>query len=309
MKVPEGLSSSAISELYVIPPISNDYVDTEAEFVVPRPNFSSITEQAQVKIQKLDSRRWIAINSSPSEVWPRIQHFLEENKIETTMTDPANGEIETAWLVLKDESSSKDRYHIKVEQGIHANSSEIHVIQVTVTNAVPGNGKINWPATSVNPEREKWLVDKLASYLTADDKAGATLLAQSVGGARKVDFIQPYQSEPFLVFTLDMERVWASVGGAVSQHPFAMVDLNRSEGTYQVTFDPTPVDKEKPGFFCRLFWCDKRAAAAREKNLLHYQLQIHSTDNNEVKLFVKSASGEALPIKDAEKLLSILRNQ
>jgi len=309
MKVPEGKDTSAISELFVIPPISNEYVDTEKEFEAPRPSFTSSTEQALVKIQKLDNRRWIAISSGLSEVWPRVQHFLQENKIETTLADPGTGQIETAWLTLKEDAGSKDRYQIKIEPGIHANSSEIHIIQVTVNTETPASGNINWPAASINPDREKWLLDKLASYLTQDDKSGASLVAQSVGGARKVEFVQPYQADPFLVFTLDRGRTWASVGGALNQHPLAMVDSDQDKGVYQFTFDPTPLDNEKPGFFCRLFGCDKRAEKKREKNLQHYQLQIIALDANEIKVFVQNENGGALPYGEAQKLLSLIRNQ
>jgi len=309
MKVPEHMDSGSISELFVIPPISNEYVDTEKEFEAPRPNLNSSTEQTPIKIQKLDNRRWIAINAGVSEVWPRVQHFLQENKIEATLTDPASGEIETAWLTLKEDAANKDRYQIKIEPGIHANSCEIHIIQVTVSNETPASDHINWPSMSVNPEREKWLLDKLANYLTQDDKSGASLVAQSVGGARKVDFVQPYQADPFLVFSLDEDRAWASVGGALNQYPFAIVDLNRGTGVYQFSYDAMPIDKDKPGFFCRLTGCVKRAAAKRKKNLLHYQLQVITLDTKEVKVMIKSDHGELLPYQEAEKLLSLIKNQ
>ena len=309
MKVPDQMDSGGISELFVIPPISNEYVDVDKEFEAPRPDFTSSTEQALVKIQKLDKRRWIAMNASLSEVWPRVQHFLEENKIETTLVDPANGEIETTWLMLKEDASARDRYQIKIEPGIHANSCEIHITQVTVASEIPASSHINWPAASVNPEREKWLLDKLASYLTQDDKSGASLVAQSAGGARKVEFVQPYQADPFLVFTLDKERVWASVGGSLNRHPFAIVDADQGKSVYQFTYDPTPIDNEKPGFFCRLFGCDKRAMARREKNLQHYRLQVIVMEASEIKVFIQNENGETLPYRDAQKLLSLIRSQ
>ena len=308
MQVPENLDSQTVSELFVIPPISNEYVDTEKEFEVPRPDFISSSQQAEIRIQKLDARRWIAVNANASEVWPRVQHFLDENKIPSVANNAVSSEIETEWLKLSDESSTRDRYKIRIEQGIHANSSEVHVIQITASPDAAVKGNISWPATSVNPEREKWLLDKLAVYLTKDDKSGASLLAQSVGGARKVEFVQPYQADPFLVFSLDMDRTWASIGGALGQYPYAIVDSDRNLGIYHLSYDPTPADNEKPGFFCRLIGCDKRAMKKRLKNLQYYRLQAVTFSPKEIRVFIQNNNGEALPRKEAEKLLSLIRS-
>jgi outer membrane protein assembly factor BamC len=308
MKVPDNLDSSAISELFVVPPISNEYVDIDKRFEAPRPGFISSSQQTQVTIQKLDARRWIAMNVNASEVWPRVQRFLEENKMPVIPASAAVGEIETGWLVLDGEPSSRDRYKIRVEQGIHASSCEIHIIQITVASSDTAQGQVNWPAASVNPDREKWLLDKLANYLTRDDKSGASLLAQSLGGPRKVEFVQPYQADPFLVFTLDMDRTWASLGGALGKHPYAVVDADRDAGIYHFSYDPTPPDDGKHGFFCRLIACDKRANDERIKNLQYYRIQVVNFNTNEIRVFVQNSAGEALPHREAEKLLTLIRN-
>lgn len=308
MKVPENMDSSAVSELFVIPPISNEYIDTEKEFEVPRPNFISSSVQAEIRIQKLDTRRWIAVNANASDIWPRVRHFLDENNIPATSNKTAVGEIETQWMTLADESTTRDRYKIRIEQGIHANSSEIHIIQSTASADAVAQGDVSWPASSVKPEREKWLLDKLAVYLTKDDKSGASLLAQSVGGARKVEFVQPYQADPFLVFMLDMDRTWASIGGALGKYPYAIIESDRNKGIYHLSYDPTPIDNEAPGFFCRLIACDTRAIKKRIKNLQYYQLQLVAYGPNEIRVFIQTSNAEALPYKDAEKLLSLIRN-
>ena len=307
MQVPENLDGSAISELYVVPPISNEYVDVDKEFDVPRPDFIGSSAQAEVKIQKLEQRRWITMNSSPSEVWPRVQDFLDENKIPMMPASGAVGEIETEWLVLSGENASRDRYKIRVEQGIHTNSSEIHVIQLTVAANAAKQG-VSWPAVSVNPEREKWLLDKLAVYLTQGQKPGASLLAQSLGNSRKVDFVQPYQADPFLVFALDMDRTWASIGGALGKYPYAIVKADRDNGLFYFSYDTMPLDTEEPGFFCRLTHCDERAKQERIDNLQYYRLQIVAVNTNEIKIFVQNNEGETLPHRDAEKLLTLIRN-
>jgi outer membrane protein assembly factor BamC len=226
MKVPKELDSSAISELFVIPPISNEFVDLEVEFETPRSSFDASREKAQVKIQKLDNRRWILINSSPAIIWPRIKGFLEENQLSLAFEDPITGKMETGWLVLKDEPETKDRYRFQVEQGLHISTTEIHVRQITTSTQTPGGGNINWPSASSNPEREKWIIDKLAAYLAQNDTAPVSLVAQSIGRVQKVSYVQPYQSEAYILMSLDRERVMASVGGALNKAPFAVEDTH-----------------------------------------------------------------------------------
>jgi outer membrane protein assembly factor BamC len=309
MKVPASLDAGAISELYVIPTISNEYVDTEAEFEAPKPDFKSAVDQSQVRIQKLDQQRWIAINVSPSEIWPRVQHFLVESRIGTASADPATGKIETVWLTPLGNSTSHDRYQISVEQGLRSNACEIHVIHLAVDGVVPGSGKVDWPAASTDREKEKWLLDTLAKYLTQEDKSGASLLAQSVGGSQKVEFMQPLQTEPFLSFTLDKARTWASVGGALKQFPFVITNSDSTSGKYSISYDPKPLDMGKPGFFCRLTGCKKREQAAREQGLQHYWVLMDNPDEQHCRVFVRSESGKALPAHDAEKVLSLIKKQ
>ena len=195
MQVPANLSASAITELLVIPPISNEYLDADKEFEAPRPHLVTGNTAIEVKIQKLDARRWIVINNPPNVVWARVKHFLDEKQFALAEVDAVMGLMETDWLKLDNEPDTKDRYRLKLEQGIHPNTTEIHVTQITVAASVPGTGSVNWPANSMNPDREKWMLDQLSNYLAVDDKVSYSLLAQAIAGAKKIEIIQPYQGE------------------------------------------------------------------------------------------------------------------
>jgi len=310
MKVPRELDSSAISELFVIPPISNEFVDLESNFEVPRSSFEGAREKAQVKIQKLDNRRWILVNSSPATVWPRIKRYLEVNQLTLASEDALNGKLETVWLTLKDEPDSKDRYRFVVEQGLHASTTEVHILQITAAFATPGGGNINWPPVSTNPEREKWMIENLAGYLAQEDSAPVSLLAQSIGRAQKVSFVQPYQGEAFILMTLDRERVLASVGGALNQLPFAIEDTHRSRGYFYASYDPEYrelAEEKAPGFFARLFYSHNREESKRNAKLLHYRIQIEPVAEQEMRILVRDREGNELPSQERDRLLQKIR--
>jgi outer membrane protein assembly factor BamC len=99
LKVPSDLDSSALGELYVIPPITEvDEVfrPDSTRYTVPRPQpLATNMLEEQVRIQRLGSDRWILINVPPGEVWPRVRNFLSLNGLTVERADIGLGLIET----------------------------------------------------------------------------------------------------------------------------------------------------------------------------------------------------------------------
>ncbi len=307
MSVPEELDDSAITELFVIPPVSNDYVDPDVEFEAPRHSMIEAREVAQVKIQKLGTRRWIAINSPPGGVWPQVNSYLDEQSIKVAHSDAVTGEIETVWLRLKEEPETKDRYRLSVQQGLHPNTTEIHIVQITVDRMVPAEGKVNWPDTSMNANREAWMLNKLANHLARQQGDSISLLAQAIGGDRKVELVRPYQGDPFLLVYLDMDRTWATVSGAVSDQAMRLDEMVESERLLKVTFDPSwrPEDGEdEDGFFSRFF---DFGDDDDNEGLRRYHIYLEEFDQNEIRVYVKDSNGNPVPHQEAAKILSYIR--
>jgi len=224
--------------------------------------------------------------------------------------DPLTGKMETTWLALKDKPESKDRYRFHVEQGLHLSTTEIHIRQITAASTTPGAGNVNWPAVSTNPEREKWMVDKLAAYLALEDASPVSLLAQSIGRSQKVSYVQPYQGEAFILMTLDKERVMASVGGALNRLPFTVEDTHRSMGFIYASYDPEyqeNMEQKEPGFFARLFGAEKREAAKISGRTLHYRIQIEEIAAEEMRILVRDREGKELPSQERDRLLQKIR--
>lgn len=305
-----GGRSPAISEMFVIPGVGNEYIDAEKEFEVPKPKKSAI-DTTVVKLQTLHERQWISMSGSPGKVWPLVLRFFDGESLGLSVTDPANGHIETVWLQLKNHESGQDKYRVVLEQGLQPAHTEIHVTQVS--SVITGNhGDVtDWPKHSDHPERAKWLMEKLANYLANQEDGGVSLLAQTISYKPKVQFIKIYQGEAFLDFSIDFDRVWASVGGALTTHPFAIEDVNRSEGVFDISYDPEPLPDaaESPGFFSRLFGAEKRAKEKRLKNLHHYRIYITEGPDSGYHVYIRTRNNEKLPPEILDKLLQLLRNQ
>ncbi|GAB3093225.1 outer membrane protein assembly factor BamC [Aestuariicella hydrocarbonica] len=344
MKLPAGVSEQGIQQLYVVPQISNKEVDFSGTFEVPRPQaLSDSAFTDRVKIQKLGEKRWILVSASPAEVWPQVRSFLSRNNLEVVYTDATNGVIETGWLKFKGDEEFKDKYRLQIEQGVQPDSTEIHVLHMSVAQDTPGRGQVNWPASSANLEREAWMMDELAATIASDGGSGqaASLLAQTIGLSGKVN-LEAGQGEPYLHLMLDYARAWATVGHAVNQDGFTLWESDDVVGVYYVNFDPAATEEgdDEPGFFSGLFGGDEEPRASSPYSLrevlAHLQLddtaenrQIFSSvsstsaeklkdvpgylvvvrgSGDDIKVRIRDGYARNLPARDAKKLLNIIRN-
>ena len=260
--IPLDMSQTSLEPLFDIPKIEEDSV-LLAIVDVPRPNKVSINAgDENVRIQTLGSRQWIVIDSPPEQVWPRVLEFLAENDVDVTIKKPTEGLIETDWLAFEDDTVTKNKYRIRIEQSLRRGSAEIHVIHNMVPLSVEVGGQLTWPQTSVNAERETWMVEELAGNLV--DVAGYTgvsLMAQSIMSKPKTKLVGNDSIAPYIEFNVDYGRSWASLGLALEKDGFTVTHIDSDAGLYFFNYDSEYKEKDdkEPGFFSRLFSGKKSA--------------------------------------------------
>ncbi len=307
--LPEGANPEVLNELYVVPKVAateNGLIDDEGEYVVPRPaDVSANVHEELVKIQRLGNDRWVMINSGPSEVWPRVRGWLASNNIYVVYADASQGLIETAWLRFKDDNENKDKYQIRIEQGVQLNSTEIHVKHLRVAADAPADGEVNWPDQSIDKEREAWLTDALANSIASGEVGTtASMVAQAIGGDAKVELMFRDVSEPYMVIDLLYRRAWATVATALTKGGFQTLDSDRDRGVLNVTYlaSRKQSEDEERGFFGSLF-----GSSDAEEEPQFFQVQVRQAgDAAEVRFL--SESGTQLPKLRAEEMLRELRN-
>lgn len=318
--LPEGVEGENLGQLFVVPPIKNTGSSAAVAFEVPRPASSEASSELrnEVKIQILGDRRWIAVNSAPGVVWPRVLAFLSEKGLSVAAETPSQGIIETDWLRLKDDASGKDRYRIQLQQGIRANTTEVHVLQISYTLAASSDGDVAWPAKSADQTREEWMVKEISAYLAKEDTTGSSMLAQAIGtNGNKVDLVS--SADPYLAMKMDAARAWASVGGALNRDGFHIENANREQGKWHVTYsaaqaklaaassENTPSEAESPGVFSRIgkafgIGSDSDQAA----DAAGYQVVLKEMGASVVHVSVCDNDGKPLPERDAERVLRLI---
>lgn len=258
VEVPKGMSVTSLEELYLVPNIQvkDEFGDSLelGEYEVPRPReFTTDKSGVAVKIQSQLERRWIFLNASTSQVWPQTQSFLSQSDFEVILSDANKGVIETGWMQFKNDLSTKSRFRIDIEKGIHPDTTEVHVRQIELPSGEELPADFTWPALSDNADREKFVVDNLARALAENvDNKAASLMGQNVGGKDRVEYANT-NNEPQLKIRLPWERAYASLASSVKSEAFTYWDQDGDRRLFYLGYKPGTI-KEK-GFFRKLaFW-------------------------------------------------------
>jgi len=312
MKLPEGVEQQHIEQLYRVPAISRTEDEVATAFEIPRPQ--ALSDNAftdKVKIQKLGAKRWILVSATPAEVWPQVRGFLSRNNLEVVYTDATTGTIETGWLKFKGDDESKDKYRLQIEQGVQPESTEIHVLHMSVPNDVPGRGQINWPTSSINQEREAWMRDELAATIASDNSGAqaASLLAQTIGLSDKVT-VDSSGAEPILKLSLAHSRAWATVGHAVKQGGFTLWEQDDAVGVFYVDYEKLEEDSE-PGFFSGWLGGDDEedvSSSPYSLNQVLTHLQLNDSDGSR-DIFSSVSSSESEPLESVPGFLVVVRGE
>ena len=243
MRVPEGMDSEVVGELYRIPEVGqvNEY-QLDTSFKVPRAQVQiSDNNEGEVKIQRLGDDSWILISVPPGETWPRVRNFLATSGIPTASANASSGIIESGWVGLIDSPDILQQFRFKLEQGVQLNTTEIEVQQRQyAADAMPPQLPA-WLEVSDDADMESLMRTNLAEALAEVQNMGsASLLGQEIGAAVKVVLETPANQTPYLRLMLPRDRAWASIGYALDTVSFDEVTRDSDSGTANFEFYEEP---------------------------------------------------------------------
>ena len=297
--VPAGLEGAVMGQIYPIPTIPLDSVELVA-YEVPRPQPASVnTFEQLVKIQAIEGKRWVLINVSPSEVWPRVRNILNRNGIPSSKAEGSTGIIESVWVNFASDGENTHRFRFVIAPGVQIDSTEISVLH---QEAVKGAQDLaEWPQESYSDTRESDMLSLVANDLASTTEyASVSLLAQDIGGAAKVEIVTPEVADPYISVQLSFDRTWASISYSADRGGFVIVDKNRTDGVIYVIYSAVTNDEE--GFFKRWFG---GGAGDEILNVTYHVLIEPGDDNIEVRII--GPDGAGLNKAESLRLLKVLR--
>lgn len=254
LQLPPEIQSNALHNSYRVPGIESHIV-LPGKFSVPQPDpLIKDAEQGVVRIQKMGDARWVLLDGSPGQIWPRLRGFLNLGGFPVARTDAVNGIIETSWVQPKLDNQPRERYRFRIEQGVQRGTSEIYVLQ-----SVVDTGDSRWPRGSFSEEREQKMTLALAQYLADSEAASSVsmLAERNVDAGGRIFLVGGPQSHIKLLLPFD--RSWASLANAIEKAGFVIDDRNRSEGRYWITIAEEGAESQ----WFRRFVKDKDSEAKR----------------------------------------------
>lgn len=314
--VPEGLDEPDFVDIMVIPNVidSRGIAGQVADLELPDA-LSTTFGIEQIVLKKLGDERWIFLDAQPAVIWPKLLLFCASNNIQIETAQPRKGIVESTWVTAKAgttpealesiisgtgavgaELSELHKFRLTIEPGIRSGSSEVYLSH---RHALPGGtGKPNWNGDSDNLEMENELLTKIAYYLgeTINDPVISVMAIENRG--EKAELI-PDRVKPLLLYKLDFDRAWATVGGALENARLEVADLDRSAQVYYVLYDES---REKaPGFLRRFFEDETEANSANR-----YMVRL---DERPEAIQVSILKNESTPADAliAERLLKIIK--
>ena len=299
LTIPAGINAHSIDDNYAIPPIS-DRSELTGEFVIPRPeSLGDEVNREAVRINRLGEEQWILVNVSPGQVWPRLRSFFSLGGVGILRADAVRGILETAWIQPVDTNLPKERYQLKVEQGVQRGTSEVRVKQMAISAGS------DWPTQSSSSAREDALVEQLSQFLadSAIDSSVSMLADQAHNASGRVTIEQKKGQQPYIELQLPYYRAWASLGLAIKKAGFIEDDLDATQQVYYVRYVHPEDEEEEDGWFSGWFSDDEE----EEAQGVAYFVRIKQLDEQRVKITVELQSGAAMAEGEADKLLKLIK--
>ncbi|KGE05300.1 outer membrane protein assembly factor BamC [Pseudohaliea rubra] len=298
--VPADMDSTALEELYAIPPVQSDLL-LAGEFEVPRPDpLAAGSAEQLVRIQKLGDDSWALIGVAPGQLWPQVRSFLSAAGVQVARADARQGIIDTDWLQLQD-ASGESRFRFRIERGVQRGSSELHVLQKSRLGEDD-----EWPAVSDDRAQEADMLRGVAQYLAnSAETAPVSMMAdQAISAGGRVSLEEADDGETYIALGLPFNRAWASLALAVEDAYFEITDRDRSAGRYYLRFLGPDKDDEG-GWFDWLTGGKERDPLADRRFLL--TVDAVNGDGVEIRL-AQDDDGDPLEKRQHQSLLAKIQS-
>ena len=340
LEIPPDLTSDRINDRMSVPDNFGGVSTSYSEYVTdrklrgvdgaatPAVGGSVLPEMQDIEVRRDGDVRWLAVNATVEEVWPRVIDFWQENGILMAEEDPTVGVMRTSWLenraeisrdIVTDtirkvfdglyETGTRDQYRVRLER-TERDTTEIYMTHFGMEEQVvqdPGGGVQNtvWVPRERDPELEIEMMRRLMVFLgAADERARAALAA---GSRRQLTRSQMLKTRDGVQLMIDdsFSRSWRLIGLALDRVGFAVEDRNRSEGIYYVRYnDPSQEEADKGWLSGLAFWSDDK----KVDKVNRYQVRVSSLDDRTV-VYVADDKGQRSESPTATRILTLLKEQ
>lgn len=235
--VPADKDSYIIDDLLVIPDLSTATEDTFVQ--APRPRPLQGNPDQSVVIQRMNTSSWAVIDTSVSQVWPRVRQYWLEKGIELSLENPVDGLLDTEWFIEDGNVETQEKFRVLVEPGFQDESAEVSLIHLSVPQDQEVFNQVNWPGQSMDPEYADEILNEISVFLANDIRnyqaSTVSFLAGNVSSEGRAALLTEGGIN-MLHLNADFERSFAAVGRALERAGIEIIDENELEGSFSVSF-------------------------------------------------------------------------
>ena len=240
----------------------------------PNATPAPVVNNADIRMERLGSERWIAVKQTPETLWPQLQAFWKERGLALVADDAAAGVMETDWVENRAKlpqdfirstlgrlldplysTGERDKFRTRVERV--SGGSEIYIshrgMQEVYNSALKDS--TTWQSRPTDTQLEGEFLQRLMVKLGSQTelaKASVAATATSPNLPTRARLLEG-RSSPTLQVDDGFDRAWRRVGLALDRGGFTVEDRDRSQGVYFVRYiDASTVSKEDPSFFSKL---------------------------------------------------------
>jgi outer membrane protein assembly factor BamC len=335
LEIPPDLTAGSFDNAMDVPPLGgtttySEYLGEKSKRVQIASSGNVLPEVKDVKLRREGNNRWLEINASPQQVWPKVVGFWRSQGILLVEQDPTTGIMKTDWLENRAEirkdfvtkmlrkvadglyaTALRDQYRVRIEPGLNPGTTDLYLTHRAMeerfrTNALGEETSTIWEPAPTDPTKEAAMLRRLLVYLGVSEKQASGLAAQERGkasGSRSRLTTGP-GGESVLIISEEFRRAWRLTGVALDRVGFAVEDRDRSKGIYYVRYDDPSKGGTEKGWMSKLaFW-----HGDDEKSVAQYQVKLTS-DGDQTRVIVRDQVGRPETSATAERILQLLNDE
>lgn len=347
LEVPPDLSSAAISDSLPVPGPTGAGTATYSEYAsggqtqtVSVENML-LPESDSARIERSGDKRWLVVDATPAQVWPRLREFWLEQGFLINMEDPSIGIIETDWseqrqnfksggflsnLARKISSglygaATRDKFRTRLERGTEPGTTEIYVSHrgaeevSTASKTKPdswddSDSKV-WQPRPADPELEAEMLNRMLVAFGVEEQRARTMMAETPEMRERATMVRQQDGAKALALQDSFSRAWRRTGLALDRVGFTVEDRDRSRGLFFVRYVDPETDvggEEQKGFLSKLkFWGSDEKTERDDAYLISL---IGGRDGEKItQVVVLNKRGEPENSDTADRILGLLHEQ
>lgn len=287
-----------------------------------------LPETAQVQLRRDGTTRWLTVDFTPEELWPRLREFWRAQNLTLARDEPVVGIMETEWaenragiplnmsqgLISRAlgsiyDAGTRDQYRTRVER--HDGATEVFISHRGAVEHGDEEGMgARWVIGEPDPEMEAEMLNRLLVFLTTGETTASTARAEETEAdferTGRVDLVER-DGRQVLVLWGEPDALWRRLGLALDRTGLLVDEQNRRTGTFLVTYRTGGVDdvQERRGFLSRMFSFGRKTSRYENERFQIRMLE----DGRDLQVIALSVDGEPLSKRDERFVLETIQPQ